>query len=93
MNLTELVDIVSNETKQTKGKVRGTIKLALDTISKEIKRGGRVTIVGFGAFYSTKRRARVGRNPKTGAEIAIAAARVPRFRPGKAFKQLVKKAR
>lgn len=93
MNLTELVDVVSDETELTKGRVRETLKLALDTIAKEVKKGGRVTIVGFGAFYSTKRRARIGRNPKTGEELAIPSARVPRFRPGKTFKLLVRKAK
>jgi len=93
MNLTELVDVVSDEIELTKGKVRETLKLALDTIAKEVKKGGRVTIVGFGAFYSTKRRARIGRNPKTGEELAIPSARVPRFSPGKTFKLLVRKAK
>lgn len=93
MNLTELVDVVSDKADLTKGVSRKLIKLTLDTIMKEVKHGGRLTIVGFGAFYSTKRRARMGRNPQTGEEVMIPAACIPRFRPGKEFKDAMKKSR
>ncbi len=91
MNLTEIVDVVSDKIGLTKGKSREAIKTTLDTILREVKKGGRVTIVGFGAFYSSTRRARMGRNPQTGEDVMIAAARVPRFHPGKEFKQALKK--
>ena len=67
---------------------------AIDTMINEIttavKRGQRVTLVGFGTFYRAKRAARIGRNPQTGARMKIAAAKVPRFRAGDAFKRAVK---
>jgi DNA-binding protein HU-beta len=56
----------------------------------EIKKGGTVTLTGFGTFKSIKTKARQGRNPKTGQKITIPAKRVPRFSAGKAFKELVK---
>jgi len=93
MNLTELVDIVSSKTEQTKSKSREAVKTTLDTILREVKKGGRVTVVGFGAFYSTMRKARLGRYPQTGADVMIPATRVPRFRPGKEFKNALKKAK
>jgi len=91
MNLTELVDVVSSKTGMTKGKTREAIKTTLETVLSEVKKGGRVTVVGFGAFYSSTRRARMGRNPQTGADVMIPCARVPRFHPGKVFKQALKK--
>lgn len=93
MNLTELVEIVSAKTGLSKEKTKKAIKSTLETVSKEVKKGGRVTIVGFGAFFTTNRRARLGRNPQTGEDIMIPATRIPRFRPGKEFKQSVKKSR
>jgi DNA-binding protein HU-beta len=93
MNLTELVEIVSAKTGLSKEKSKNTIKAVLETVSTEVKKGGRVTIIGFGAFFTTNRRARLGRNPQTGEDIRIPATRIPRFRPGKEFKQAVRKAR
>ncbi|MBP6294616.1 MAG: HU family DNA-binding protein [Hydromonas sp.] len=66
---------------------------ALDAVTtavkKTLKKGGTVTLVGFGTFSVGKRAARIGRNPQTGAEIKIKAAKVPKFRPGKALKEAV----
>jgi len=93
MNLAELVDIISANTAQTKTVTREIVKAALDTILVEVKRGGRVSIVGFGAFYQVARKARVGRNPQTGDAVKIAATKVPRFKAGKEFRDQVKKAR
>lgn len=90
MNLAELVDVVSYKTKQTKSVAREVVQIALDTILKEVKKGGRVSIVGFGAFYQVKRKARTGRNPQTGEPVHIAATRVPRFKAGKDFKEQIK---
>lgn len=91
MNLAELVDIISANTAQTKTVTREIVKAALDTILVEVKRGGRVSIVGFGAFYQVSRKARVGRNPQTGDAVKIAATKVPRFKAGKEFRDQVKK--
>lgn len=93
MNLAELVDVIAAETRQTKTVSRDIVKTALDTILKEVKRGGRVSIVGFGAFYQAVRKSRVGRNPQTGEVVKIAASRVPRFKAGKDFRDQIKKSR
>jgi len=93
MNLAELVDVIASETNQTKTVSRDIVKTALDTILKEVKRGGRVSIVGFGAFYQAVRKSRVGRNPQTGEVVKIAASRVPRFKAGKDFRDQIKKSR
>lgn len=91
MNLAELVDVVSYVTGHTKTASREIIKATLDTVTKEVALGGRVSFVGFGAFYRAQRGARVGRNPQTGDSVQISPARVPRFRAGKEFKEQVKK--
>jgi DNA-binding protein HU-beta len=59
---------------------------AMEAIKKSLKKGDMVTLVGFGTFYADKRAARGGRNPRTGEAIKIKAAKVPKFRPGKALK-------
>lgn len=93
MNLAELVDVIAAETGQTKTVSRSIVKTALDTILREVKRDGRVSIVGFGAFYQAVRKSRVGRNPQTGEVVKIAASRVPRFKAGKDFRDQIKKSR
>ncbi|MDH4099247.1 MAG: HU family DNA-binding protein, partial [Nitrospirota bacterium] len=59
-------------------------------ITKSLKKGDKVTLVGFGTFAVAKRKARKGRNPRTGKEITIAAAKVPKFRSGKGLKDAIK---
>jgi len=93
MNLAELVDVIAAQTGQTKVTSRDVVKTALDTILKEVKKGGRVSIVGFGAFYQAVRKSRTGRNPQTGDVVKIAASRVPRFKAGKDFRDQIKKSR
>jgi DNA-binding protein HU-beta len=67
----------------------GALGSVIDGVSKSLARGDSVTLVGFGTFSVSRRAARKGRNPQTGAEIRIAAAKVPRFRAGKNLKDLV----
>ena len=62
---------------------------AIEAVKKTLKRGGTVSLVGFGTFSVGKRAARTGRNPRTGESIKIKAAKVPKFRPGKALKDAV----
>lgn len=93
MNLAELVDVVAGKTGYTKTVSREVVKIALDTILKEVKRGGRVSVVGFGAFFSVLRKPRVGRNPQTGESVKIPAHKVPRFKAGKSFRDGVKNTR
>jgi DNA-binding protein HU-beta len=91
MNLAELVDVVSYKSGQSKAVSREVIQTTLNIILKEVAHGGRVSIVGFGAFYQTLREARTGRNPQTGEAVAISSAKVPRFRAGKDFRDQVRK--
>jgi DNA-binding protein HU-beta len=62
----------------------------MDTIEKALKKGDKVTLAGFGTFQCTKRAGRTGRNPRTGKEIAIPAANVPKFKPGNKLREALK---
>ena len=90
MNKTDLVDGVAKVTQLTKTSVEDVINATIDAVKKSVKKGDDVTLVGFGTFTKTKRKARSGRNPQTGKEIKIPAMTVPRFRPGKEFKEAVR---
>jgi DNA-binding protein HU-beta len=90
MNKTQLVDGLAQQTQLTKTTVEEVINAALDLIKKSVQSGEDVTLVGFGTFTKAKRKARSGRNPQTGKEIKIPAMTVPRFRPGKEFKEAVR---
>lgn len=89
MNKAELVDHIAATTGLTKADAGRAFDATIDAISKSLKKGEDVTIIGFGTFRVTKRAARKGRNPQTGAEIQIKAAKVPAFRAGKALKDEV----
>lgn len=90
MNKTQLVDAIAANTQLTKTSVEDVLNSALDLIKKSVKKGDDVTLVGFGTFTKSKRKARMGRNPQTGKEIKIPAATVPRFRAGKEFKDTLR---
>jgi DNA-binding protein HU-beta len=90
MNKAELVEAVAKNTQLTKTAVEETLNSALEAIKKSVKKGDDVTLVGFGTFTRSKRKARSGRNPQTGKEIKIPAMTVPRFRAGKEFKDSVR---
>jgi DNA-binding protein HU-beta len=62
----------------------------IDIITRELKRGGRITLTGFGTFSVANRKARTGRNPRTGQEIRIPATKTAKFAPGKALKEVVR---
>lgn len=89
MNKAELIEAVSGENELTKADCERVINSTLELIKKAVKKGDDVTLVGFGTFTKTKRKARQGRNPQTGATIKIPASTVPKFRPGKEFKESV----
>ena len=74
----------------TKKEAEAAVNTILETITKALKKGNKVTLIGFGTFSVTKRAARKGRNPQTGKEIKIAARKVPKFTPGKGLKAAVK---
>ena len=91
MNKADLIELVANKTDSSKRQAEKCIDLLLNAIQKSVTRGEKVTLVGFGTFARRDRRARKGRNPKTGAEISIPAKRVPAFSAGKDFKTQVNK--
>jgi len=86
MNKAQLVEHLATDLEITKADCERVIDSTLETIRKAVKKGEDVTLVGFGTFTRSKRKARTGRNPQTGESIKIAACTVPKFRPGQAFK-------
>lgn len=86
MNKTELIDYVAANADIPKAVAARALEATLTAVKVTLKKGGSVSLVGFGTFAVGKRAARVGRNPRTGASIKIKSARVPKFRPGKALK-------
>ena len=91
MNREELINEIALKTKVTKKMAGDVLSATLETIQGAVKKGEKVTLVGFGTWESRKRAARVGRNPQTGKEIKIAAKKVPAFSAGKKFKELLMK--
>ena len=87
MNKGELVDVISEKTGIQKNTVALIINETHETIISKLKEGSSVKIAGFGTFLVTKREARKGRNPKTGATVEIPEKTVAKFRPGKAMKE------
>lgn len=90
MNKAQLIESVAKATQLTKVDAEAVLNTALDTIKKSVKKGEDVTLIGFGTFTKSKRKARLGRNPQTGKEIKIPAMTVPKFRPGREFKDALK---
>ncbi len=89
MTKAELVDAVAKSANLTKSAADKAVGAVISAVSDALKKGDKVTLVGFGSFEVSTRKARTGRNPQTGKEIKIAAAKVPKFRPGKALKDAV----
>ena len=89
MNKAELIDAVAKQADLSKAEAGRAVDAAVKVIKTSLKKGASVTLVGFGTFQVSKRAARMGRNPRTGAEIKIRAAKIPKFRPGKALKDSV----
>lgn len=90
MTKEELIEKISKDTALSKADAGKALNAVVDNIGKALKKGDKVTLVGFGNFSVSKRKARTGRNPQTGATIKIAARKVPKFSAGKAFKEAVK---
>ncbi|MCX7662886.1 MAG: HU family DNA-binding protein [Tepidimonas fonticaldi] len=89
MNKAQLIDHIAERAELTKQEAARALDAFLATVSDTLARGGDVTLVGFGTFQVDERAARKGRNPKTGEVVEIAAAKMPKFRPGKALKDAV----
>jgi len=89
MNKTELIEHISTKADLSKADAGRALDAFIDAVQATLKKKGTVTLVGFGTFSVSERAARTGRNPRTGEEIKIKQARVPKFRPGKALKDAV----
>ena len=89
MNKAELIESIAKTADVSKAAATRALDGTIKAISTALKKGDVVTLVGFGSFYVGKRTARTGRNPRTGAAIKIKAAKVPKFRAGKALKDAI----
>ncbi len=89
MNKTELVEAIAKQTGLSKKDSDAAVKAFVDTVTKSLKKGDPVQLVGFGTFSVVKRAARNGKNPQTGEKIKIKACKAPKFKPGKALKDVV----
>ncbi len=90
MTKTELIEKIASGCNLKKSDAAKALDTVVDSIKAALKKGQKVTLIGFGTFYVYKRKARKGRNPRTGEEIKIPAAKVPKFTAGKALKDAVK---
>ena len=86
MNKTELIDQIATSAEISKAAAGRALDATVEAIKAALKAGDSVSLIGFGTFSVGERAARTGRNPRTGEEIKIKAAKVPKFRPGKALK-------
>ena len=89
MNKSDLIDAISDAAELTKAEAGRAVDAVVAVVTKALKNGDSVTLVGFGTFEVRKRGARTGRNPRTGEEIMIKASRNPAFKAGKALKDAV----
>lgn len=89
MNKTELIEQIAKNADLSKAAAGRALEATLAAVKTSLKKGGMVTLVGFGSFYVGKRAARTGRNPRTGAAIKIKSAKVPKFRAGKGLKDAI----
>jgi DNA-binding protein HU-beta len=89
VNKTDLIDHISKSADLSKAASTRAVDAMISAVKNTLKKNGTVTLVGFGTFSVGKRAARTGRNPRTGDEIKIKAAKVPKFRPGKALKDAI----
>jgi len=93
MNKGELIERISKDAKLSKTQATKALNSALDGIQATLKKGGKVTLVGFGTFSVGKRSARTGRNPQTGASLKIPARKVAKFSAGAGLKKNVNRGR
>lgn len=91
MNKADLVNYIANKTGMTKKDVAAALDAMVDAVVATVSKGQAVTLTNFGTFVSVSRKASVKRNPKTGAPVKVPAKKVPRFRPGKQFREMVSK--
>ncbi|MBQ4529987.1 MAG: HU family DNA-binding protein [Lachnospiraceae bacterium] len=89
MNKTELIAAIAEKTELSKKDAEKAVKAFTDVVVEELQKGEKIQLVGFGTFEVSERAARTGRNPQTGAEMPIPASKAPKFKAGKAFKDLL----
>lgn len=89
MNKTELIEAIANEANLSKKDAEAAVNAYASVITDTLKKGDKVTLVGFGTYEVRERAARTGKNPQTGEEIKIKAAKIPAFKPGKGLKDTV----
>ncbi|MBE5876948.1 MAG: HU family DNA-binding protein [Lachnospiraceae bacterium] len=89
MNKTELIDALAAKTGLTKKDSEATLNAFVQTVTEQLAKGDKVSLVGFGTFEVSERAAREGRNPQTGETMKIAASKAPKFKAGKALKDQV----
>ncbi len=90
MQKSDLIEKIADDAGISKAAADRALNSILSNITKSLKSGDRISLVGFGTFSISKRAARIGRNPQTGAEIKIKATKVPKFKAGKSLKEAVK---
>jgi DNA-binding protein HU-beta len=89
VNKADLIEQMANKAEISKAAAGRALEALIASVKTTLKKSGTVSIVGFGTFAVSKRAARTGRNPRTGTAIKIKAAKVPKFKPGKALKDAV----
>ena len=89
MNKTELVAAIAEQTELSKKDAEKALKAFTDIVADELKKGEKVQLVGFGTFEVSERAAREGRNPQTGKTMKIEACKAPKFKAGKALKDMI----
>ncbi len=89
MNKTELITAMAEQAGLSKKDAEKALKAFTDVVAEELQKDGKVQLVGFGTFEVSKRAAREGRNPQTGEVMSIAASKAPKFKAGKALKDMI----
>ena len=89
MNKTELVAAMAEQAELSKKDTEKALKAFIDVVTEELKKGEKIQLVGFGTFEVSKRAAREGRNPQTNAVMTIPASKAPKFKAGKALKDMI----
>ncbi|OGA27696.1 MAG: DNA-binding protein HU [Betaproteobacteria bacterium RIFCSPLOWO2_12_FULL_67_28] len=89
MNKADMIEQIAQAAEISRSAAERAVDAMVAAVKLSLRKGEAVTLVGFGSFYASQRAARAGRNPRTGAEIRIPAALVPKFRAGKALKDAI----
>jgi len=89
VNKSDMIEQIAQAAEVSKSAAERAVDALVAAVKSSLKKGEMVTLVGFGSFYVSKRQARTGRNPRTGEALKIAAAKVPKFRAGKALKDAI----